>query len=443
MKQRFTAYTEILRISLPVSLALLIPFLNISVNNYFLSSLGELELGTAGITGVYYLLLAMLGTGLHSAIQSIIARKTGEDNPIAIGKIFRHGLYISLFFSMIIILVSKIFLPQLLLQVLHHNEVRNAAISFVNIRVWGLPFLFMFQLMNALFMGTTNTRLLIYGTVVQAGANILFDYLLIFGKLGFPALGYEGAAWASVIAEVAGMLIAFTVLFKHKFHKQFHFSGQFRYDPQTAKNIISTSLPLMAQYAISLTSWLYFYLLIEHMGERSLAISNLMRNLFSFTGIFIWALASTTNTMVSMMIGQKRENDVINLIISIMKLGIFFSFLLLLLINFEPRLFLGIFGLNDAFIDAGIPVLQMVSFAIMLQSASVVWLNAVTGTGKTRVNLVIELIAVVFYGFYIYAVIEIYKLDLIWAWASEIIYWIIILSLSVNYIYSEKWKSDL
>jgi putative MATE family efflux protein len=440
MNNKFKVYKEILRISLPISLALVIPFLNLSINNYFLGQLGELELGTAGITGVYYLLFAMLGNGLHSAIQTIIARRTGEDDTISIGKTFSQGLIISLFFSLMLMLITFIFLPSFLLWVLHQGQVQTIALEYLNIRITGLPFLFMFQLANGFFMGTTNTRYLVYGTIVQAGLNIILDYAFIFGHWGFPQLGFKGAAVASVIAEIAGMLVIYFVLFKKRFHQQFLLFRFFRFNSAISKPIIKIALPLMGQYAVSLFTWLLFYLLIEHMGERALAVSNLMRNLFSFTGVFIWAFAAATNTMVSLYIGQGRQHEVIGLIKRITEISALFALILCFVVNINPRFFLEIFGLSDALITEGIPVLRVVCMGIILQSIAVIWLNAVTGTGKTSINLMIEIVAVLFYGIYVYMVIEQYKLGLIWVWASEIIYWLVIGSISIRFIYRGKWS---
>jgi Na+-driven multidrug efflux pump len=181
-------------------------------------------------------------------------------------------------------------------------------------------------------------------------------------------------------------------------------------------------------------------MLIEHQGERALAISNLMRNIFAFTGIFIWALASTTNTMVSRLMGQKNYREVIPLVNKIMHISLFFSIFLFTILNIFPGVFLQSFGLSEDFTRAGIPVLRIVTFAIIFQSASVVWLNAVTGTGKTMINLWIEIIAILFYAVYVYAVIEVYQLSLIWAWGSELIYWIVIISLSIMYIHKGRWS---
>ena len=90
------SYRQILKIALPISAALLVPQVNFITNNIFLGALGEKELGAAGITGVFYLIFAVMGFGLNNGLQALIARRAGEDRIGEIGKIFAQGIRISL-----------------------------------------------------------------------------------------------------------------------------------------------------------------------------------------------------------------------------------------------------------------------------------------------------------------------------------------------------------
>ena len=83
----------------------------------------------------------------------------------------------------------------------------------------------------------------------------------------------------------------------------------------------------------------------------------------------------------------------------------------------------------------------MVSVGIMIMSFATVWLNAVTGTGKTRVNLMIEIAAIIVYTAYIYLVLRVWDLGLVWAWGSELVYWTMLFLLSYLFIRSKKWQS--
>src|SRR6187402_3902273 len=87
---------QILSMALPISLAMLVPQINFITNNVFLGGLGEKELASAGITGVYYLIFAVIGNGLNNGLQALIARRAGQNLPKEIGRLFYHGVWIAL-----------------------------------------------------------------------------------------------------------------------------------------------------------------------------------------------------------------------------------------------------------------------------------------------------------------------------------------------------------
>jgi Na+-driven multidrug efflux pump len=166
-----------------------------------------------------------------------------------------------------------------------------------------------------------------------------------------------------------------------------------------------------------------------------------MRNIFGFFGSFTWAFAATANTMVSNIIGQGMQDEVIPLINKIVKWSIGFALLVCLLLNVFAEPFLSIYGQGEGFMQEGIPVLRVVSFALVLMSIATIWLNAVTGTGQSKINLAIEFLAIIIYIAYAYLTIEYYQLPITIGWVCEIIYWISLLVPSYLYIHSMRWKN--
>jgi MATE family multidrug resistance protein len=436
-----TGYRQILNLALPISLAMVVPQINFITNNIFLSGLGERELASAGITGVYYLIFAVIGNGLNNGLQSLIARRAGQNLPKEIGKIFFHGVWIALAIAAIGIAVTYLLAPTILRATIHDQETATQVIDFLLIRIWGLPLLYLYIMRNALLVGTNQTKFLVWGTLSEALINILFDYGLIYGKLGLPQIGFNGAAYASIIAEGTGLFVIYLVIHLKGIHKSFAFFEDVRWDGSTAKLILTKSSPLIAQYGISIISWEYFYILIEHHGERALAISNTMRNIFGLFGIFSWAFASAANTMVSNIIGQGKENEVLPLIRRIVKMSFTISFVLFVFLNIFPEWFLSFYGQSEEFIKEGIPVIQVVSVALLMMSFGTIWLNSVTGTGNTSVNLFIELVTIVVYCVYVYVVLEVWNLPITWGWGSEWVYWLSMFSMAFFYMRSERWKN--
>lgn len=434
---------QILKIALPISLALLVPQVNFITNNIFLSGLGEASLGTAGITGVFYLVFALVGNGLNSGLQGLIARRAGENRPEEIGKLFSQAIWIALMFAAGAILITYFVAPYFLKVSLHSSEVWSTAIGFLRIGIWGIPLLYLFQMGNAFLVGTNNSRYMKYGFMVQAGLNIFLDYVLIYGNWGFPELGFNGAAVASVISQVVAVIVVFGIIFYKTFHLRFGLFDHLRFNSPVAGLIFRQSSPLVMQWLISVGAWLLFYILIENKGERPLAISNAMRNIFGLFGIFTWAFASTSNAMVSNVIGQGKKEKVVGLIKKIMTLSFCFTFFLCLLINLFPGTFLQIYGRDLSFTQDAIPVIRIVTVGMLCMSIATVWLNAVTGTGNTKINLLIEIVAIILYTLYVWLALKVWNLSLVWAWSSELLYWVTLFSFSFLYIRSGKWKTKV
>lgn len=434
---------QILKIALPISLAILVPQFNFITNNIFLGHYSQKALATASITGVYYLIFAMIGFGLNSGLQTLIARRAGENRPGEIGKIFGQGVFISLIIAAVGILLTWFVAPLILKNVLHDPGTADDAIQFLKIRIWGLPFLYVYQMRNALLVGTNNSRYLVTGTLAETIANIGFDYLFIFGHWGFPEMGLNGAAVASIIAEFIGMFVIFVVIHYKGISKQFEVFRHLQWNSEYAKQILSISLPLIFQLAISIISWEFFYILVEHHGQTALAVSNVMRNIFGLVGCFTWAFAATSSTMVSNVIGQGKKELVQSLIFRIVRISTGFAIIMAVLINLFPDVLLTVFGQDQAFITTAIPVVRVVTLAMVMMSFSVVWLNAVTGTGNSRVTFLIELITIILYCLYVYIVLEKYNLSITWGWMSEWLYWMSIFSLSYWYIRSGRWKDKV
>lgn len=435
------SYQQILKIALPISASIVVPQINFITNNIFLGGLSTQALALGGVTGVYYLVFAVIGNGFNSGLQSLIARRAGESKFDEIGSLFAQGVRIAIVMSLFGMLMTWFVAPAILGWAMKDANNVSMAVNFLNIRVFGLPFLYLYQLRNALLVGTNQSKFLVIGTATEAVTNVFFDYGFIYGKFGLPQLGFNGAAYASIIAEAAGLVSIFFVVRNNDIVKQLHLFKNFVYNHINTKLILKQSLPLVLQFAISIISWEFFYILIEHHGSKDLAISNTMRNIFGFFGCFTWAFAATTTTMVSNVIGQGLQDRVIELLHKILHLSVGFAIAVCIFLNLFPSLFLSMYGQGDDFIQSAIPVLRVVSTALVIMSVSVVWLNALVGIGKTQLNLLIEMAAIIFYCLYVYFVLEKWNLSIMYGWASEWFYWIIMLVPAYFYIKVGKWKT--
>jgi Na+-driven multidrug efflux pump len=374
-------------------------------------------------------------------MQYFFSRYAGSDNTSAFKTILTQGIRISLQYAFIGILITWYIAPLILQQVADPTAYPQE-ISFLKIRILGLPFLYLFQMGNAFLVASLNSKYMILAFIAETAVNILLDYVLIFGHFGFPALGFNGAAIASVIAEMSGFLVIVMVLTKTGLKKEYGLLQNLTYNKEKSKEIIKIATPLIIQYVISVTTWLTFFFLIESRhDERAKAISNTMRNIFGLAGVFVWAFSATCNAMVSNLMGQKREDKVVEAITKIMVLSMAMCAVTTLVINIFPHVFFGLFGQGNEFIEEAIPVLRMVTAGLLIMSVGNIWLNGVTGTGKTKVNLAFEIIAISIYLLYTWIVMKVHYTTLAMAWSNELAYWASVFIMSFWYIKSGKWKT--
>jgi MATE family multidrug resistance protein len=431
---------QIVKIAGPICLALIIPQINHITNTAFLGRLGEFELAANGIAGIYYLVMYMIAYGLNNGMQVLIARRAGQRQYAGIGQLFSNGIQVGIFFSLLAILLTLVAAPWFFSKTLHDHHIYKAAVSFIRIRIWGLSFLMALNMANAFYIGSGHSKVLAVTSLCQEMVNIFFDYTLIFGKLGFVAMGLNGAATASIIAEVTGCGVAFSILFIRRYHLEYSLFSYMRLNWSIIKNIMNVSAPLIVQFLFSIGSWFVFFIFIEHLGERSLAISNMLRSIFGFFGIFTWALAAACNTMVSNIIGQGKPELVFMVIRKIVMISLCCAVTVCVLVNLFPYTLLHIYTGNADLIAAAIASIRIISLSTILMAVAAVVMSGVVGTGNTRINLVTEIIAVIGYLLYCDIVVERMRSELHWAWGADFIYWTVIFGISYWYLRSGKWK---
>ena len=407
---------QIIKLAAPISLALLIPQISFFTNTVFLGRLGVRELGVNGITGVFYLILSMIGYGLACGMQVQMARRAGEGDKKGLAQLLANGAMLAVLFSLGMMVLTMWLAPLLFGFSLHDNENFALSVKFVYIRVWGLPFLMLTQLFSSFFISIGRSRLLIYGSLVATVLNILFDYLLIFGKLGFPAWGFTGAAVASVIAEVFYCLTMVGIFFYHRMHHTYPVFNFRHFDFSLSQRTLTVASP------------------------QSLAASQVLRNIFGIVGVGTWALATTCNTMVSNIIGQGKQREVMRIILKVCKLSLIYASVLCALLLLFSGQFLSIYSNDATLIAFAIPSLRVIVVATLIMSVSTVVFNGVVGTGNTRINLIMEITSVGTYLIYCYFIILRRQSPLYLCWGSEFIYWTTLLTGSFLYLKSGRWK---
>ena len=298
------SYKNIWRISYPLILSFLANSVINVTDTAFMGRISDVALGASGLGGIYFLIFLMASLGLGIGAQIIIARFHGEGNLNRIGGVFDHLLYLMLVLSVALIGLHYIIAPRLLGLLISSDAILESTLLYLSIRTVGFIPAFLAIAYRSFLTGVSITRPISYSAGLMAGLNFLFNYMFVFGNFGFPRMEIEGAAYASLLSETIAVAYLIIWVYVKKTGKEFSCFEFAKPVVSEMKSILKISFPVMVQHVVSLASWLTFFLMIEGLGERPLAISNVVRGAYSILMIPLIGISQGTQTLVSSLIGQ-------------------------------------------------------------------------------------------------------------------------------------------
>jgi len=434
------SFRSIWKISFPIVIGLVAQNLMMVIDTAFLGRLSEISLGAAAIGGLLHLTLVMLGAGFGVGMQILIGRRNGEGNYRIIGRLFDHGLYMMLFLAVILFIIVSLIGDMFLDRFVESQAVLQQSKEFIHYRRYGFFLGLLNVSFSSFFVGIVKTRVVSAATIVMAISNVVFNYMFIFGNLGMPALGISGAALATNISEGVAFLfyLGYTVYFKYA--SRFRLFEFQKAHQKLYSRIFKIAGPVMMQYFIAFSAWFAFFLVIERIGETALAASNITRSIYMFLMIPVWGLSSAATTLISNLIGQGRKNEVMAMVKKIVLISFVSNLVFVQSIVFFPAQVISVFTTDANLIAATIPLMRVITFALISFSVGMIIFSSLSGTGKTTTALVIELISITVYLSLAFFISYAYDATASMVWFVEVIYFSIMGLAAFYFLKRGSWQ---
>ena len=255
-------------------------------------------------------------------------------------------------------------------------------------------------------------------------------------------MGIQGAALASVISEIAALLYFASFTFSKNTRNKYGLLKNISWNIKSQLQILKVAAPIMVQNFMALSTWLSFFMIIEQIGEKELAISHIIRSIYMVVMIPLFGFSSASSTIVSNLMGENRTREVMMLIkriviLSVCTTAIFIPFLLLF-----PEEIIGVYTNKVDLLQRSKAILPVICAAMLFFSIAYIIFSSVTGTGKTLVTLSIEFISITAYLIFAYLFALYFRYSLIVVWSSEFIYFGIMGLLAFLYLKYGKWKES-
>ncbi len=423
--------------AMPIMIGAFIQNIVMITDAIFVNRIGTIEFDAANNAGLLYVCLFMLSRGLGEGTQIQIAKEYGMQKYNEINHTLSNSFVIQFGLSIVLFIILFVLKDLFIKNIVASTAIQDNMIAFLNYRSWGIFFAGFQASIMAFFIGIGKTRIIIYSTIILAFSNIFLDYVLIFGELGFPEMGLEGAALAS---EGIAFLYLFYHLFNNKNFKEFNFKFKQKIVLYKTKIISKLSWPLMTKGFLSIFTWFIFFSLIEKMGENDLEASHVVRNLFFISFIPIFGFGDTTRTYVSYYVGRNEYEKIYLIQKKIILLSIAFFILFFHGAIFYPEFMVKVISNNPEILESSKNILQIVFGSMLLFAIVNIFYNTVAALGKTLLSLYIEIVAIVLYVLFGYLFIIQLKWTVVKIWLIEYIYFGTIGVLCVLYLMYYHYK---
>lgn len=432
-------YKKIWQIAYPILTGMIIQQLIGLTDTAFLGRVGKIELGASAIAGVFYVMIFMLGQGFSIGAQILIAQHNGEKRYRRIGQIFYQGLFFLFIFALFFIAGIHIFGKGILTYLISSPLVLQSALDYLYPRSYGFIFSFAIVMFRAFYIGTTQTKVLSLNAYVMLVMNIVFDYLLIFGKFGFPELGVTGAAIASVIAEASSVLFFIIYTFSRTACKKFGLDIPYFRNLKTLLRVLRISIWTILQNMVSFATWLFFMLAVEHLGEDELAISNILRSVSALPFMIINALLGTANAITGNLYGADQTKQIKQTAMRMVVLGYIGGIIATLILLISPFWVMRIYTDDIDLIYLAVPAYYSSMSTYFSLVPGFVFLGIIFGIGDTKAAMLLELWALVAYTIAVWFIVVYLKADIAVCWLSEHAYNLVLSLLTYTYIRKKSW----
>jgi MATE family multidrug resistance protein len=378
------------------------------LDNIMVGQLGTAELAAVSLGNSFIFIAMSIGIGFSTAITPLIAEADSSNNLENARSSYKHGLFLCTVLGILLFAVVY-FAKPILYQMGQPEEVVLLAIPYLELVAFSLIPLIIFQAIKQFSDGMSMTKYPMYATILANVVNVILNYVLIFGKFGFPELGIVGAAYGTLASRVIMVIYLHVLLRKNKRSARIvkgiqFFSLQF----SMIKRIINlgslTAMQMFFEVAIfTSTIWLSGLL-----GKNPQAANQIAMNLSSMTFMVAIGLSVTAMIRVGNQKGLQNFKELRRIAFSIFLLGIvfatFFAMLFLVFHSSLPRIYV---DLNDTinYLD-NIEVIKIASELLLIaavfqisDSIQVVVLGALRGLQDVKIPTLLTFISYWVVGF--------------------------------------------
>lgn len=372
-------------IALPIMVQNVVIHVQLLVDRAFLGNVDPRYLSAIGNVMIPYNALSFFFYSAATGLTVLIAQHIGRRDFAKAGRLAQASFFYSTVFSSLMFMLWFFFADAIFTLFGAKGQILADSVTFVRIISVSLIFMGIDVSMSSILQAAGQTRYIMVAGVIKSAANVILDWVLIYGKFGFPALGLEGAAIATMISNIAGSLFIFTiVLVKRELPFRLSKRAMIKPEWQLYWATLKVGLPSGFESLLWFAGQLVLLRLLNQLDGMAIGIYSLVNGIQSIALFVYNGFARASLTMVGQYWGEAKYQEARGIGLYCQKLALFVSIAIGLILLAVPHFLARLFTSDPAVIAQASPLLRLSSGFILCQVVNVVTGYSIRATGDTK-----------------------------------------------------------
>ncbi len=366
------------------------------VDSLMVSSLGSYAVAAVGLTSQPKFLGLSLFIAANVSISALVARRKGQQKKEEANRIFLTFLIFLIIMSVILSVVIVMAADPIIRFCGSEEQTHDGAVRYFRIIMGGMIFNVLQMGINAAQRGAGNTRITMRTNLVSNTVNIIFNYLLIQGHFGFPALGIEGAALATVLGTVVSSIMSVLSVWKKDNFVSIPYIMQEKIRPamEAMGSIVKVGYSVFAEQVLMRIGFMLTAIMAADQGTSAMAAHQVGMNIMGLSFSFGDGLQATAVALIGYSLGAKQPEQAKAYGRTCRLIGAIISVLLAITYFFGARWLMELFFREEEIVEIGISIMHVIIFVVVLQISQVIYMGCLRGAGDTLYTAIASTISV-------------------------------------------------
>ena len=451
IKHYFSGYNkaggirDLLAIAFPMMISTACDGVMTFTDRLFLSRVGSEQMNAALGGGITFQTLMFFFVGLTGYSTALVAQYYGAGEWKNSPKAAFQAILVTLIAWPVILLLKPLAVSFYYQMNLPVDQVAYQ-VQYLNILAWGGLFGMLRQTISCYFTGIGKAKVVMVATITAMIVNVVLDYILIYGKLGFPVMGIRGAALATVAGGFAAMVILLMAYFSRYNRVNFSVMKSFRFDWKIMKKLIHFGYPAGLEMLLNFLAFFFMTAMLQSQGESEATATTIMFNWDLVSYIPLLGIEIAVTSLVGRYMGAGRPQVAHRAAISAVRTGMLYSVVVLALFLSIPEILVRVFHPQTptALFEGAVPLaksmIRIASLYVLAQAVMVSLIGTLRGAGDTFYTMVLSVSANWAFIPLLYLCLYVFDLSIPFGWLAIVLVYLVFCYFIYRRFRSEKWK---